>query len=191
MRRTAALLAVGLVAAACGSSPNVVFYALSPTAGMPHPAGLHAIRIRRPGIPGYLDRPEIVRRVVDSRLAVAANERWGAPLDEMIGRVLAEDVELRMPGSSVYSEDGPITADPDATVEVDMRHFDIGAGGELTLVAEVAVERGSAHGESASRGVQLSARPRAHTTPEIVATMSNLLGQLADQVVVLLRGTTG
>lgn len=190
MRRAAALLAIGLVTADCGSSPNAVFYALSPTAGVTQLAALHAIRIRRPGIPGYLDRPEIVRRVVDSRLAVAASERWGGPLDEMIGRVLAQDVELRMPGSSVYSEDGSITVDPDATVEVDVRRFDIGKGGELTLVAEVAVERGSAH-ESASRGVQLSARPRADTTSEMVATMSDLLGQLADQVVVVLRGTTG
>ena len=171
----------------CGSSPEVTFYALSPTSGVLEKATPHAIRIRRPGLAGYLDRPEIVRRVVNYRLGVAATDRWGSPLDVMIGRVIAEDVELRLPGSSVYTEDGAITADADATVEIDIQRFDVGEAGELVLVAEVAIEKGSAHGAVASRGVRLSAKPKSDATPSFVAAMSDLLGQLADQVVVMLR----
>lgn len=180
---------------ACGSSPPSAFYALSPTPGdtpsppaLPAPAigaSARAIRLRRPSIPSYLDRPEIVRRVAGDRLGLATDERWGGPLDEMIGRVLAQDVEERLPGSSVYVEDGAITADPDATVEVNVERFEEGDGGDLTLVAQVAVERGDAHRASAARSVRLVARAGASTAAQ-VAAMSNLLGRLAQEIAAML-----
>jgi uncharacterized lipoprotein YmbA len=175
--------------AGCGSSPEPVFYALAPTRGVTAPLAIHAIRIRRPGLAGYLDRPEIVRGVVDFRLGVTSNERWGEPLDAMLGRVLAEDLDQRVPGSSVYTEDGAITADPEATVEVDFRRFDIGSDGQANLWAEVAVQRGDNSARATSRSVKLSQAPAAATTSALVATMSDLLGQLADQIAAMLRGT--
>jgi uncharacterized lipoprotein YmbA len=174
---------------ACGSSPEPTFFALAPTRGVTANASLHTVRIRRPGLAGYLDRPEIVRQVTDYRLGVASTERWGEPLDAMLGRVLAEDVEQRMPGVSVFTEDGAITQDPDATVEVDVRRFDVGSEGRATLWAEVAVERANHQGPAASRSVQLSAAPTSLATSSLVATLSDLLGQLADQIAALLRSS--
>jgi uncharacterized protein len=198
------LLVAALAAAAgCGSSPPSRFFALSPVpdrvapsgeasgppeGGVGAPSAPRAIRLRRPSIPGYLDRPEIVRSVAGNRLGVGANERWGGPLDEMIGRVLAQDIERRLPGSTVFTEDGAITADPDATVEVNVQRFEIGDGGDLSLAAEVAVERGADHVASATRTVRLGARPVDGTTSGMVATMSVLLGRLADQIAAMLRG---
>jgi len=102
--------------------------------------------------------------------------------------VLAEDLEQRLPGSSVFTEDGSITAAPDATVEVDVRRFDVGATGGVNLVAEVAVlQAGQGHPASTSRAVTLSEAPKDETTTSFVAAMSDLLGQLADQVAALLR----
>ena len=199
-----------VLATGCGSSPEPIFYALSPTrsviqAQAPAPAqpspqagarqpgaaqagAPHAIRIRRPGLAGYLDRPEIVRRVVEFRLGVASNERWGEPLDMMVARVLAEDIQQRVPGASVFTAEGAITADPDATVEVDVQRFDVGETGEVNLVAQVAVERGATHTAAATQAVRLGARPRADTTAALVSTMSDLLGQMADQIAAMLRG---
>lgn len=191
------------LATGCGSSPEPVFYALSPTRGVvqaqapapplpqpgaPQPGAPHAIRIRRPGLAGYLDRPEIVRRVVEFRLGVASNERWGEPLDMMVARVLAEDIQQRVPGASVFTAEGAITADPDATVEVDVQRFDVGETGEVNLVAQVAVERGATHTAAATQAVRLGARPKADTTAALVSTMSDLLGQMADQIAAMLRG---
>jgi uncharacterized lipoprotein YmbA len=207
--RTRVSTLAGLLALAtgCGSSPEPIFYALSPTRGVvqaqapavpPPPASQgasaapsgvpHAIRIRRPGLAGYLDRPEIVRRVVEFRLGVASNERWGEPLDMMVARVLAEDIQQRVPGASVFTAEGAITADPDATVEVDVQRFDVGETGEVNLVAQVAVERGATHTAAATQAVRLGARPKGDTTAALVATMSDLLGQMADQIAAMLRG---
>jgi uncharacterized protein len=193
--RRAAVWGLVFAATGCGSSPSAHFFALSPSppraTAAPQapvqPVALRTIRLRRPSIPGYLDRPEIVRSVVGYRVGVGANERWGGPLDEMIGRVLAQDIERRVPGSSVFTEDGAITADPDMTVEVNVERFEVGDGGSVTLVVTVAVERGLAHEASAARSLQLDARPEAYTTSGIVGAMSGLLGQLADGIAGMLH----
>jgi uncharacterized lipoprotein YmbA len=174
-------------ATACGRSAPSTFYALSPESGAVQPARWHTIRLRRPGVAGYLDRPEIVRRIVDFRLGLVDTDRWASPLDEMLGRVLAEDLQQRLPGSSVFTEDGAISADADATVEVDVRRFDVGDSGEVNLVAEVALEKQGTHAPVGTRAVMLRQTPMAGSTTALVQTMSDLLGKLADQIAALLR----
>jgi uncharacterized lipoprotein YmbA len=184
-----ALLLCGASGAAvgCGSSPPSSFYALSAQRGAVQPAPFHIIKLRRPGIAGYLDRPEIVKRIVDHRLGVTDTDRWAAPLDEMLGRILAQDVEQRLAGSVVFTEDGAITADADVTVEIDVRELDVDEAGQVGLVAEVAVERGADHTVSGARVVRIRHRPSAASTPAMVGAMSDALGDLADEVSGLLR----
>jgi uncharacterized lipoprotein YmbA len=185
------VITLGLVAllAGCGSSPPSTFYALAPMRGAPQPGAPRVIEIRRPAVAGYLDRPEIVRRVVDYRLGVAATDRWGEPLDAMIGRVLALDLEQRAPGSSVYTEAGSITAPADAFVEVDLRRFEASDDGNVTLVAEVAVERAGERAPAVVRAVTLREAPPGGSTGALALTMSELLGQLSDQIAAMLRGS--
>ncbi|MGA3123422.1 MAG: PqiC family protein [Polyangiaceae bacterium] len=177
-------------AMACGSSPPSTFYALVPEAGVAHSAYVHTIRLRRPGIPAYLDRPEVVQKVADFRLGLVDSDRWAAPLDEMLGRVLAQDIEQRFRGTSVFVEDGPITADADATIEVDVRRFDVGDAGRLHLLAEVAVENGVTHAPVGTRAVSLEQAPVGGTTVALVSAMSDLVGKLADQTVALVCEAT-
>ncbi|MGH7439860.1 MAG: PqiC family protein, partial [Polyangiaceae bacterium] len=108
---TCVSIVLAVAACDCGSSPRSTFYALSPQPGLSEPAGLRTVKIRRPGLAGYLDRPEIVRGIVDHRIAIADTDRWGEPLDAMVARVLAQDLEQRLPGVTVFTEDGPITTD--------------------------------------------------------------------------------
>jgi uncharacterized lipoprotein YmbA len=180
-----------LVIAGCGRSPDATFYALSPSAGQvggQPPAGTKSIQLRRPGLAGYLDRPEIVRRLVDYRLGVAANERWGEPLNVMIGRVVAQDLSQRLGGVSVFTEDGAITADADATVEINIEKFEADGDGTVQLVAQLAIERGTSHAATGSRVIRLSARPQGGSTSAMVRAMSDLLGQMSDQVAAAVRG---
>jgi uncharacterized lipoprotein YmbA len=174
-------------AMACGSSPPSTFYALSPENGAATAAQARTLKLRRPGLAGYLDRPEIIRRIIDHRVGVVDTDRWAAPLDEMLGRVLAQDVEQRLPGSVVFTEDGAITADADLTIEVDVRRFDSDADGYVNLVAEVAVEKGDNHEPLGTRAVRLRETPSNATTAGLLSAMSHLLGRLADEISVLAR----
>lgn len=55
-------------------------------------AGAADLRIGRLTIPGELDRPEIVRGLAGNQLQIADQDHWGAPLGDMIRRVLNEDL---------------------------------------------------------------------------------------------------
>jgi uncharacterized lipoprotein YmbA len=163
-------------------SPDPAIYTLRAVPGQPRLGGPSAIKIARPGLAGYLDRQEIVRDSAASRLSLRSGERWGEPLGDMIGRVLAEDLTQRLTGSSVFTEAGTISVDPAATIELDIQRFDLDASGIVVLLAQVAVEQGRSHDPAGTRSIRLTLPPASDSTSDLVAAMSALIGQLADAV---------
>jgi uncharacterized protein len=181
VRRTA-LLTGWLWLAACGHSPDPIFYALSARQGNVVTARPLSIELRRPTLPSYLDRPHIVRRVTPERLALAADERWAAPLEEMFGATLAENLGERLPNAAVYAEAGSISATADVRVEVQVARFEMGSDGAVQLSAEVAVRwSGISQVPRLSRQA-LSATPASQSTADLVACMSFLLARLSDAI---------
>ena len=187
--RRAALLGLLASAGAC-TSAEPVYYTLAPTvpakvdALPPRAPGI--VELRRFGLAGYLDRPEIVRTGGDYQLRLAGGERWGEPLGDLIGRITAENLSARLPGLTVLTQAGRISSDPDATVEIDIQRFDARAGGPVVLLAQVAVQR-SRRGAPLSRVVRLQAAPNGTTTRDVVAAMSRALGELSDVLADLIR----
>ena len=190
MRRRSGLLApAGLTLWGC-SSPDPAIYTLRAVPGQAAGGAPAAIKLARPGLAGYLDRPEIVRDSSANRLQLDSGERWGEPMGDMVGRVLALDLAQRLPGSSVFTEAGTISVDPAATVEVDVQRFDLDTSGTVVLLAQVAVESARSHEASATRSLRESVTPNGPGTPQLVAAMSVALGQMADEIALTLRGLT-
>ncbi len=182
LRMTLLVLAV----AGC-TSADPAQYTLRAVPGQPAPGGPAAVKVARPGLAGYLDRPEIVRDSSSSRLELKSGERWGEPLGDMFGRVLALDLAQRLPGSSVFTEAGTISVDAAATVELDIQRFDLDPGGTVVLLAQVAVVQGRSHDPGGTRSIRVTVQPGSPGTPELVFAMSDALGQMADQVAAALR----
>ena len=191
MRRRALLLTPLLLGLAQCASPDPAIYTLRAVPGQAVGGGPLAVKVGRPGVAGYLDRSEIVRDSSNSRLNLQSGERWGEPLGDMLGRVLALDLSQRLPGTSVFTEAGTITVDPSASVELDVQRFDLEAGGPLVLLAQIAVEQGRSHDPASTRSIRITVPPADSSTPALVAAMSTALGQLADQVAELLRRLPG
>ncbi len=187
MRRRGFLLAPVAFGLARCASPDPAIYTLRAVPGAVIGGGPAAVKIARPGLAGYLDRPEIVRDSSVSRLTLNGGERWGEPLGDMVGRVLALDVTQRLPGSSVFTEAGTISVDPSATVELDIQRFDLDQGGSVILLVQVAVEQGRSHDPAYTRSLRLAVAPPSKSTPDVVAAMSQALGQLADAVAGMLH----
>lgn len=181
------LAAAALDVTACGSSPEPVYYTMAPKEGAPRAGWAHLIELRKPALAGYLDRAEIVSRVVAYRLRIASGDSWSEPLGDMIGRLLSDDLAARLPGSLVFTELSPIAADPDAIVSLDVERFDLGEEGFVVLVAEVTVERPTSHAPVASRRLVLKMAPAGPDTASLVAAMSSLVGRLSDVVASYLR----
>jgi len=173
-------------AAAC-ASPEPSYYTLAAVPGPAKPGDPASVELRRPGLAGYLDRPEIVRANSAYSLRLAGRERWGEPLGDLVARILAEDLNMRLPGSSVFTSAGSITAEADGTIEMDIQRFDADPSGQVVVLAQVAVSRGQARASATTRIVRLTVRPASASTADLVAAMSTALGQLADAIAAMLR----
>ncbi len=180
-----ALSGAGL--AGCASA-EPAYFTLAPVPGATARGGPKLVELQRPGLAGYLDRPGIVRADSAYQLRVAGTERWGEPLGDLIARILSEDLNQRLPGTSVFTTAGSISAQPDARIELDVQRFDAGASGEVVLLAQVAVSRGRNGAGAATRTVRQTMRPAGPATRDLVAAMSTVLGGLADTVAGMLRG---
>jgi uncharacterized protein len=172
--------ALALVSA-CSSSPPTRFYTLSDTAPDAHPApapGAGSVRVDRVTIPGELDRPQIVRQLDANRLQFAELERWAAPLDEMIRRVLTTDVARRLPAQSA----GNPGAGRQRSLSVDIGEFYGDASCNVTLRAVWTPKQ--PHPEAAQATTEEVHVPSTGACPDsLPATMSVALGQLSDRIV--------
>jgi uncharacterized lipoprotein YmbA len=181
LSRRAALLALAALPAAC-SSPNPTLYVLAPVPGTTRKGAPHTVALRAISIPHYLERSQIVRSSEGYRMDVLSNEWWGEPLDTMISRILVQELNQRLPGTTVYADNGAISTRPDATVEINLQRLDLDSQGELLLSAQVAVDGRV----SASRGVSFTIRPANVTTQALVAAMSEATARLADTIAAML-----
>jgi uncharacterized protein len=183
--RRHALWLLTVVATAC-TSPNPTLYTLAVVPGQTrtHTRAPRRIEVRAISMPHYLDRSEIVRSTEDFRLDVMGNDWWGESLDTMMGGVLVQELLQRLPGSVVFPENGAISSEPDASVEVNVQRFDADRSGAVVLMAVIAVLR---HGETAAiRPIRLRVMPTTPGTPGFVAAMSAATGQLADVIAEML-----
>jgi uncharacterized lipoprotein YmbA len=152
------------------------FYTLAPmgTENAATGNGSPAIRVARVTLPGEIDRPELVRRIDATRLQLAEDDRWAAPLGEMIQRVLSADLQSRVPAAST---------EPDQLV-VEIEEFIADANCAVTLRAAWSLKPASGATTQAIRGYEtVRAEPsgscQVSALPEV---MSRALAELATRV---------
>jgi hypothetical protein len=171
MSKLLPVAAAALLLCACASSPPTRFYILSDVPGEGTvPAGAGQVTITGVTIPGEIDRPQVVRRVAPNQLSVSELDRWAAPLDDTIRRVLADDILRRLPGAM---------AEPQRLVSVDVREFYGDASCNVTLRAIWTLKQAAV--QSAEEAIQV---PSSGPCPGALAqTMSTALGQLSDRII--------
>jgi uncharacterized lipoprotein YmbA len=136
-----------LVTGGCAGSSPPDLYTLSPvgTAGAERSPEVPpaVIAIGSVNLPDYLDRPQIVTRQSGYELQLAPDDRWAAPLYDMVPRVLVEDIAQRLPADRIVSF--PESGEPsfDCRVAVQVSQFDVDANGEAVLAARWQVYRRS------------------------------------------------
>ena len=173
------LLALAALPASC-ASPNPVLYTLDPVTGVARPGGPKTVLLRDIAIAPYLDRKMIVRSSSGFRIAVEQNDWWGEPFAGMLSRVLAAELEQRLPGTTVLTAAGTIDAPADAKISINIARFDQDADGTVILAAQSDITFTNAHRQAAIAGERLRAVPQGTGVAAQVAAMSRALGGLAD-----------
>jgi uncharacterized lipoprotein YmbA len=175
-------LLLALLLSACASSPEMRFYTLNvvaPKAPSSAPAAGSPVRVVRVTIPGELDRTQLVRRVDANRLQIAELDRWAAPLDETILRVLSADLAARLPAGTVVS--AADSAGTSRALSVDIQEFSGDASCAVTLRAAWFLTPTAGTSAQGTADVRVPASG-ACATSSLPATMSEALAQLSDQI---------
>jgi uncharacterized lipoprotein YmbA len=135
------LVGVGLLLAGCGSSPPSKFYVLTADpvpqrswTGAPKTIAPNTIALGRVSLPGALDRPQIARRKGGNEIVFSDEERWAGPLDDMVRRVLTDDLAARLP-AGVSLIESSAKPPPGVTIAVEVSRFDADEAGAVTLSA--------------------------------------------------------
>lgn len=173
-----------LLLAGCGSSPQTRFYTLDsapPSQSLPQATTDIRVKVAAVHIPPALDRQEMIREKAPDELDVSDQNRWGAPLAQMIQRVLTQDLSERLIGGSVLLPQEPASDRVDQIV-LDILQFESGPGGSVTFDGTWSVVRSG------------SDKPlidcHAHETEPVApgdyagdaTAMSRILGRLADEI---------
>jgi uncharacterized protein len=186
-KRTAGALAV-LLLAGCGHSPPTRFFTLDPAPPSrlaTAVASVSPIQLDAVHIPPALDRPQVVTQLGANRLDVHDLDQWASPLGEMMRRTLAQDLLARLPQGEFVLPDAPRPQGVRGLV-VNVLEINAAPSGQVTLQASWTLMAPGTTQAVLVRNVQLTAD--ASPGPQgTAAAMSQLLGQLADQIV----GTLG
>ena len=189
-----AAVAVGLLlglSGGCASSPPMRFYTLTEVAAQTRlnlPADTVRMRIDRVTIPSELDRLQLVRRLDGTRLQISEVDRWAAPLDEMIRRVLSGDLAARLAVNLVADTNEPSLGERRQSLSVDILEFYTDAACATTLRATWVLKRQDAQSSQATEEVHVPAGggcPGAAQPDE----MSRAVALLSDRIAVALVQT--
>jgi hypothetical protein len=130
-----------LVLAGCLSGPTPsAYYILEPGASAPDSRGpapplARTIGIGPVTVPAYLDRAAMVTRIGPNRVRINDDQRWAAPLQDEILRVLAADLADGPGVREVIVFPWASTIQPDLWFQVQVRAFEGQPGDKVHLVA--------------------------------------------------------
>jgi uncharacterized lipoprotein YmbA len=176
-----AMLGLAALPVAC-ASPSPTLYTLDSVPGAVLSGSPRTVILQDVGLAPYLNRKPIVRSSSDYRIAVETNNWWGETLSAMISRVLAAELDQRLPSSQVFSENSTVTPDADATVALNITRFDKNESGAVVLVAQIEVSRSHRSKRPTVASLRFTAQPPSPDLPGQVEAMSVALGQLADAI---------
>jgi uncharacterized lipoprotein YmbA len=178
-------LALPLLASAC-SSPEPVLYTIPVKPGPVLTGGPKIVQLRDIGLASYLDRREIVRSSEGYKLGLSSNQWWGESLGTMLSRVIVVGLSERLPSSTVYSEGGAISADPNAVVAVNIQRLDVDQSSTLQLLAQAAIEFNRPK-RSAAKTFRIVKPVATKDTGGQVAAITDAMAELTDGLATLLQ----
>ena len=181
--KTGAALVTLLMVTGCGHSPPVRYVTLSaePAVAPQAATRLQPVQLTAVHIPAELDRPELVTQTSANQLAIHENDRWGAPLGQMMRRTLAQDLLTRLPPGSFVWPDAPAPPDTRKLV-VTVLDAEAGASGTLALQASWTLLSGPSSHTVLTQQVSLTSDMAGGDATAQAAALSHLLGQLADRI---------
>lgn len=140
--------------------------------------------VRTIGVPGALSQPGVPSPGAANAANTFPNDLWAAPLASMLQTSMVENLAQRLPKDTVLADGGAIGAMPDQYVEIQILNFSPDATGLITLKTQLAI-RPVGNLDWTMSNFNTSAMG-GQTAASITACMSQLWGQVANQLATML-----
>jgi uncharacterized lipoprotein YmbA len=171
----------------CGPSATARFYTLNSTAtAQGAPATSYAVVVGPVSIPGAVDRPQFVVQVTQNRVVIEEFNRWAAPLDEGIARVVAGDLTVLLGTSQVTTVPLPPGFIPAYQVTIGVERFE-SVPGKGVLVDASWVVRRSAGGSARMGRTVASDTAEGEGFDTLAAAHSRALAKVSGDIAVAIR----
>ncbi len=168
---------VSLLVAACGSSPPVRYFALSPMDSVQRqdPDDAVTLGVGPLRLPEYLNRSQIVTRGGGSELEVDEFSRWAEPLTLALHRVVSTDVDNMMDGVIViaFPWESVVRNDVDYRLLGEVTRFDADRSGRVVLDIQWAITDVPGGVAVAIRRSKYETRAARSDDPAVVASAMN------------------
>ena len=177
-----------LLVAACGSSPPVRYFALSPMDSVQQqdPDDAVTLGVGPLRLPEYLNRSQIVTRGGGSELEVDEFSRWAEPLTQALHRVVSTDVDNMMDGVIViaFPWEAVIRNEVDYRLLGEVTRFDADRSGRVVLEIQWAISDVAGQVAVLIRRSKYETRASRPDDPAIVtAAMNDALAMFSRDVV--------
>src|SRR5215210_1039873 len=180
MKYVSALLCVLIFATGCGTPPQERFFTLA--SDRPSPASFTSasaafvVMVGPVTVPDVVDRPQLVLRTSPSRVEIAEQARWAAPLKNEIARVVADHLAQLLQGSRTATSAERASGTPDYRVLIDVQRFESTPQEGATVQAAWTVRNRDG---SALNGRSLVSEPAAAGYDALVAAHSRALATVS------------
>lgn len=181
---------VAVAAAGCSSAPSHFYTLNSAATADGAPAATYAVEVGPVSVPASVDRPEIAVQTTATRIQYNEFNRWAAPLNDSIARVVAGDLAVLL-GTPRVATAPLANFEPAYRVTIDVQRFESvrgqAKGNGSVLVEAVWVVSNSKGG--AARSGRTIARETAQGDgyDALVAAHSQALAKLSGDIAAAIR----
>jgi uncharacterized lipoprotein YmbA len=189
MRRLAAiamLCSLAALAAGCGSSPPSRFYTLSGTAASAAVPSDLSVAVGPVTIPGVVDRPQMVVSTGANQVELDEFNRWAAPLQNNISRVVAVNLGALLGVSRVTLFPQMLSGDADFRVAIEVQRFE-SSPGEAAVLDAVWTVRRAKDGKSDTGRTTVREAVQEKSLDVLVAAHSRAIGRLSQDIAAAVR----
>jgi len=193
MRRLAAiamLCGLAALAAGCGSTPPSRFYTLSGTATSAAAPSDLSVAVGPVTIPGAVDRPQMVVSMGANQVELDEFNRWAAPLQNNISRVVAVNLGALLGASRVTLFPQMLSADADFRVAIEVQRFE-STPGEAAVLDAVWTVRRAKDGKSDTGRTTVRETVQEKSFDVLVAAHSRAIARLSQDIAAAVRALDG
>ena len=193
-RRRAFALALSLASAlalGCGTTAPARFYTLesTATATAADPGEHYAVIVGAVSVPASVDRPQLVVQLSTNQVEIDEFDRWAAPLDDAIARVVAGDLAALLGTPDVAAV--PIANfEPTHRVTLDVQRFESAPGRSALVEALWTVRRTSGGAPRSGRSIAQETVADA-SIDALAAAHSRALAKVSADIAAAIRAESG